>query len=120
MDAEPGPWTLSPALRRHRPLSWVEVNLKVSPTKVGLISDVSVTFETDLEDVVIPLRYNVLNGDLIPVPPRVDLNRSHRGDKKTRRNPKKGDRRKGQSGHACSAANPYGKRGAGDARQFSY
>ena len=27
------------------------------------------------------------------VPPRVDLNLSHRGDKKTRRNPKKGDRR---------------------------
>ena len=54
------------------------------------------------------------------VPPRVDLNLSHRGDKKTRRNPKKGDRRKGQSGHAFSAANPYGKRGAGDARQFSY
>ena len=54
------------------------------------------------------------------VPPRVDLNLSHRGDKKTRRNPKKGDRRKGQSGHAFSAANPYGKKSAGDARQFSY
>ena len=54
------------------------------------------------------------------VPPRVDLNLSHRGDKKTRRNPKKGDRRKGQSGHAFSAANPYGTKSAGDARQFSY
>ena len=54
------------------------------------------------------------------VPPRVDLNLSHRGDKKTRRNPKKGDRRKGQSGRAFSAAsNPYGKRGrAGDARRL--
>ena len=56
------------------------------------------------------------------VPPRVDLNLSAKGAKgEKRRNPKKGDaKRKGGSGHAFSAANPYGAKKAGDARQFSY
>lgn len=52
------------------------------------------------------------------VPPRVDLNFSAKGAKgrlKTKTN-------KGKfvgSGHKFSASNPYGKREAGDARQFS-
>jgi ATP-dependent RNA helicase DDX18/HAS1 len=55
------------------------------------------------------------------VPPRVDLNLSHRGnkvDKKQRRNPKKGDPRKAKG--SFSAANPYGKKKEGERRQFSY
>lgn len=58
------------------------------------------------------------------VPPRVDLNFSAKGEK---RRPKQGaDAKVGgkkdkysQSGHAFSADNPYGKREAGDKRQFS-
>lgn len=55
------------------------------------------------------------------VPPRVDLNLSHRGnkvDKKQRRNPNKGDPRKAKG--SFSAANPYGKKKEGERRQFSY
>merc|ERR1711879_713519 len=53
-------------------------------------------------------------------PPKVDLNLKH-----TSRNKKKGEAAgaKGEllaksSGHTFSAANPYGKRGSGDGRQF--
>jgi ATP-dependent RNA helicase DDX18/HAS1 len=62
------------------------------------------------------------------VPPRVDLNLSARGPDKRGRNQLKkppsagggrGDRF-GSSGHAFSADNPYGKKAAGDKRQFSY
>ena len=67
------------------------------------------------------------------VPPRVDLNFSARGDKKaptSRSNQsrrvegsdenKQGGRKDfGSSGHAFSADNPYGKKAAGDKRQFS-
>lgn len=61
------------------------------------------------------------------VPPRVDLNFSARGDKKGRSSNKRpreegGEdhgRKYGSSGHAFSAENPYGKRAAGDKRQFS-
>ena len=68
------------------------------------------------------------------VPPRVDLNFGIRGDKKMqlqqRRNgkrPREGDehgeqahkkKMYGSSGHVFSADNPYGKRAAGDKRQF--
>lgn len=58
------------------------------------------------------------------VPPRVDLNFSARGDKKTRkrgREEEDTDPRKKhfqQSGHAFSADNPYGKKKEGDKRQF--
>jgi ATP-dependent RNA helicase DDX18/HAS1 len=59
------------------------------------------------------------------VPPRVDLNFSARGDK-SRGNQKsrvegsndKPKYLKGQSGHAFSADNPYGKRAPDDKRQF--
>jgi ATP-dependent RNA helicase DDX18/HAS1 len=66
------------------------------------------------------------------VPPRVDLNFSARGDKKAptgRTNQarrvegaepqQKGRKDFGSSGHAFSADNPYGKKAAGDKRQFS-
>jgi ATP-dependent RNA helicase DDX18/HAS1 len=65
------------------------------------------------------------------VPPRVDLNFSARGDKKaatSRSNQSKrveggaekgGKKDFGSSGHAFSADNPYGKKAAGDKRQFS-
>lgn len=63
------------------------------------------------------------------VPPRVDLNFSARGDKTERRKrtrdesdsagSNKKQQRFGASGHAFSADNPYGKRAAGDVRQFS-
>jgi len=65
------------------------------------------------------------------VPPRVDLNFSTRGDKKSsgrvskrpREEESNHDARKngkyGSSGHAFSADNPYGKRQASDKRQFS-
>mmetsp|Transcript_36423 Transcript_36423/g.116735 ORF Transcript_36423/g.116735 Transcript_36423/m.116735 type:complete len:552 (-) Transcript_36423:2531-4186(-) len=68
------------------------------------------------------------------VPPRIDLNLSARGDKATRRKKKRNDldemmegqrKKKHQksssssSGHAFSAANPYGKKDAGDRRQWS-
>jgi ATP-dependent RNA helicase DDX18/HAS1 len=58
------------------------------------------------------------------VPPRVDLNFSARGDKKGRSNKRpreeggESGKRFGSSGHAFSAENPYGKRAAGDNRQF--
>ena len=55
------------------------------------------------------------------VPPRVDLNLSARGDKTQRRaKPGKGADARAKSGHAFSAANPYGKRAKGDARQFAH
>jgi ATP-dependent RNA helicase DDX18/HAS1 len=50
-------------------------------------------------------------------PPRVDLAFSARGDK---RNVKKSKQQRMSSGHSFSASNPYGKRDAGDARQFTY
>jgi ATP-dependent RNA helicase DDX18/HAS1 len=63
------------------------------------------------------------------VPPRVDINFSARGDKSARRGKKRKDvehsNTKGRgmhtqsSGHVFSAENPYGKRAAGDTRQFS-
>eukprot|EP01034_Spumella_vulgaris_P028300 gene28301-35139_t len=61
------------------------------------------------------------------VPPRVDLNFSARGDKKTHsKRPRTEDGAQGgeknkyaKSGHAFSAENPYGKKAAGDVRQFS-
>lgn len=59
------------------------------------------------------------------VPPRVDLNFSARGDKRTSKtkmiNGRDGKKKDvySSSGHAFSAENPYGKREAGDARQFS-
>jgi len=63
------------------------------------------------------------------VPPRVDLNLSARGDKKGRgsKRPREeggaGEAARnskfGSSGHAFSADNPYGKKAAGDVRQFS-
>jgi len=54
------------------------------------------------------------------VPPRVDLNFSAKGAKGRI---KKGQKKKGEfskGGHNFSATNPYGKREAGDRRQFSY
>ena len=55
------------------------------------------------------------------VPPRVDLNLSARGDKQQRRaKPGTGTDKRAASGHAFSAANPYGKKAAGDARQFAH
>ena len=67
------------------------------------------------------------------VPPRVDLNFSARGDKKAATSRTNQSRRVegsegaqqggrkdfGSSGHAFSADNPYGKKAAGDKRQFS-
>ncbi|KAI2497340.1 DUF4217 [Fragilaria crotonensis] len=50
------------------------------------------------------------------VPPRVDLAFSAKGRKQVK--PKAGGRV--QSGHAFSADNPYGKKKAGDKRQFSH
>jgi ATP-dependent RNA helicase DDX18/HAS1 len=65
------------------------------------------------------------------VPPRVELNLSARGDKTARRSNKRPRELEGEdsaanekkrrfqaSGHAFSAENPYGKRAAGDKRQF--
>ena len=71
------------------------------------------------------------------VPPRVDLNLSARGPEKRNRNKIGGGKaaggaggsssssgarpeRFGSSGHAFSAENPYGKKAAGDKRQFSH
>lgn len=58
------------------------------------------------------------------VPPRVDLNFSARGDKRSKKKVKDmagKDKRQiaVSSGHAFSADNPYGKRAPGDNRQFS-
>ena len=58
------------------------------------------------------------------VPPRVDLPLGTKGDKTTRggKRPRGEDgevNHHAQSGHAFSADNPYGKRQAGDTRQFS-
>ena len=57
------------------------------------------------------------------VPPRVDLDLSTKGDKKSRRKQVDKQTKKaaafGASGHAFSADNPYGKLPAGDKRQFS-
>ncbi len=64
------------------------------------------------------------------VPPRVDLNFSARGDKKSHTKRPRTDgapassdggqkNKYAKSGHAFSAENPYGKKAAGDVRQFS-
>ena len=67
------------------------------------------------------------------VPPRIDLNLSARGDKKaptsrtnqarrvegSQQGQQGGRKDFGSSGHAFSADNPYGKKAAGDKRQFS-
>lgn len=78
--------------------------------------------------------FNVHNIDLqgigrafgFSVPPRVDLNFSARGDKRSKKRKQVeegsgGKKRKVEmsSGHAFSAENPYGKRAADDKRQFS-
>jgi ATP-dependent RNA helicase DDX18/HAS1 len=52
------------------------------------------------------------------VPPRVDLNLSAKGAKGRVKTVNKDKR--GSSGHAFSASNPYGHKAAGDRRQFSH
>jgi ATP-dependent RNA helicase DDX18/HAS1 len=52
------------------------------------------------------------------VPPRVDINLSSKGPKGRMKSTNK-DKKFGSTGHAFSANNPYGKREAGDARQFT-
>jgi len=73
--------------------------------------------------------YNVHELDLQAVglafgfttPPRVDLAFSARGDKRNvKRNNKNAKQKRLGSGHNFSASNPYGKREAGDKRQFSH
>ena len=73
--------------------------------------------------------YNVHELDLQAVglafgfstPPRVDLAFSARGSKRnTKRNNKNAKQKRLGSGHSFSASNPYGKREAGDKRQFSH
>jgi ATP-dependent RNA helicase DDX18/HAS1 len=73
--------------------------------------------------------YNVHELDLQAVglafgfstPPRVDLAFSARGDKRNvKRNGKSATQKRLGSGHTFSANNPYGKREAGDKRQFSH
>lgn len=74
--------------------------------------------------------YNVHELDLQAVglafgfttPPRVDLAFSARGDKRNmkRNNHKNAKQKRLGSGHSFSASNPYGKREAGDKRQFSH
>ena len=73
--------------------------------------------------------YNVHELDLQAVglafgfstPPRVDLAFSARGDKRNvKRNNKNAKQKRLGSGHSFSASNPYGKREAGDKRQFSH
>jgi ATP-dependent RNA helicase DDX18/HAS1 len=73
--------------------------------------------------------YNVHELDLQAVglafgfstPPRVDLAFSARGDKRNvKRNTKSATQKRLGSGHTFSANNPYGKREAGDKRQFSH
>ncbi|KAL3905905.1 MAG: hypothetical protein SGILL_009489 [Bacillariaceae sp.] len=71
--------------------------------------------------------YNVHELDLQAVgmafgfssPPRVDLAFSARGDKRNAKKNKSKNQRMA-SGHSFSASNPYGKREAGDKRQFSH
>lgn len=56
------------------------------------------------------------------VPPRVDLDFSAKGDKRSQRKKQNGNKKAGAfgaSGHAFSAENPYGKRAPDDKRQFS-
>lgn len=62
----------------------------------------------------------VARGFGFSVPPRVDVNLSAKGDKKGRlkARDKQGKDKRFSSGHKFSASNPYGKREAGDARQF--
>ncbi len=73
--------------------------------------------------------YNVHELDLQAVglafgfstPPRVDLAFSARGDKRNvKRKNKNAKQKRLGSGHSFSASNPYGKREAGDKRQFSH
>jgi len=73
--------------------------------------------------------YNVHELDLQAVglafgfttPPRVDLAFSARGDKRNvKRTNKNAKQKRLGSGHGFSASNPYGKREAGDKRQFSH
>ena len=73
--------------------------------------------------------YNVHELDLQAVglafgfstPPRVDIAFSARGDKRNmKRNNKNAKQKRLGSGHGFSASNPYGKRQAGDKRQFSH
>jgi ATP-dependent RNA helicase DDX18/HAS1 len=52
------------------------------------------------------------------VPPRVDINLSSKGPKGRMKSTNK-DKKFGSTGHTFSANNPYGKREAGDARQFT-
>jgi ATP-dependent RNA helicase DDX18/HAS1 len=52
------------------------------------------------------------------VPPRVDINLSTKGPKGRLKNTHK-DKRFGSTGHNFSANNPYGRREAGDSRQFT-
>jgi len=54
------------------------------------------------------------------VPPRVDVNFSHKGAKGRGKAGQKEKGRKGAGGHAFSAQNPYGKKARGDKRQFSH
>jgi ATP-dependent RNA helicase DDX18/HAS1 len=71
--------------------------------------------------------YNVHELDLQAVgrafgfssPPRVDLAFSARGDKRNVKKNSAKNQRMG-SGHSFSASNPYGKREAGDTRQFTH
>ena len=61
----------------------------------------------------------VARGFGFSVPPRVDVNLSAKGAKgRLKAKNKLGKDKRFSSGHAFSASNPYGKRAAGDARQF--
>ena len=61
----------------------------------------------------------VARGFGFSVPPRVDVNLSAKGAKKGRvKGKNQGKDKRFSSGHKFSASNPYGKREAGDARQF--
>ena len=69
--------------------------------------------ELDLQAVGLAFGFNT--------PPRVDLAFSARGDKRNvKRNNKNAKQKRLGSGHSFSASNPYGKREAGDKRQFSH
>lgn len=61
----------------------------------------------------------VARGFGFSVPPRVDLSLSAKGPKGRVKTAHKGAQKFQKSGHKFSASNPYGKREAGDARQFS-
>lgn len=64
-------------------------------------------------------RQAVARGFGFSVPPRVDVNLSSKGQGRRKMKDAQGkDKRFASGGHKFSAANPYGKREAGDARQF--